>query len=327
MKIQFQIQLLFHPRHRKFAATIVCCVGLTYLPACESRPTVSQEYPRRPLENDTVAAVGQQRLARPQLQPALDRSLDLSEFVRGWVVDTLFAEGARHGLLESARIRQTERSVLARALLEWAYNHVVADGVPTDAEIERVTAERWFAVDRPSAAKTTHFVVRVTKSGSSASAQVLARKIATSVHGISDPDAFIAAVKSFPANGAEVVAESLPPVTSDGRSIQLDKNGDPVAEGPHFDETFARAANLLESEGSQSGLVQSPFGYHVILLERKVAAKHVPLEERRRNFAPEVYARRARQLTERFVEEGKKLRPVQLEPSLQEIIVKSQVIP
>jgi hypothetical protein len=124
-----------------------------------------------------------------------------------------------------------------------------------------------------------------------------------------------------------VVAESLPPVTFDGRSLQLDKMGEPVAEGPHFDESFSRAASSLESEGTQSGLVRSPFGYHVILLERKVAAHHVPIEERRQTFAQEIYARRARQLTERFVEEGKKRRPVQVEPSLYETIAKLQVLP
>jgi len=302
-------------------------LGLTYLPACHSRPIELQQYAGRPLEDDTVVAVGQRSLARGQLQAVAGKGLDSSEFVRGWVVDALIAEGARNGLLESARVRQTERSVLARALLEWAQNRAIAEGAPTDAEIAKVTAERWFAVDRPSAAKTTHFVVRVTKTESLASAQTLARKIAAAVRGISDTGAFTAAAKSFPANGAEVVAESLPPVTPDGRSIQLDNAGEPVAEGPHFDESFARAANSLESEGAQSGVVQSSFGYHVILLERKVAAKHVPFEERQRAFAPEVYARRARQVTDRFIEEGKKLHPVQFEPSLHETIVKSQVIP
>ncbi len=327
MKIQFQIRFRFQPRHRKFVAIVACCGGLTFLPVCNSRPIDSQEFTRRPLENDVVAAVGQRSLTRDQLQAVARRGLDLVEFTRGWVVDALFAEAARKGLLEAARIRQTERSVLARALLELSYSRVIADGVPTDAEVEKVTAERWFTVDRPSAAKTTHFVVRIAKGQSPALAQILARKIATTVQGITDPDAFIAAAKAFPANGAEVVAESLPPMTRDGRSIQLDKIGEPVAEGPRFDESFARAANSLESEGAQSGVVRSPFGYHVILLERKVDAKHVPIEERRVTFAPEIYARRARQLTERFVEEGKKLRPVQVEPSLHETIVKSQVLP
>ena len=327
MKIQFQIRFRFQPRHRKFAATMACCAGLTCLLGCNSHPIEIQKSTKRPLESDTVAAVGQRSLTRDQLQAVTGKGLDVREFTRGWVVDTLLAEGARKGLLESVRTQQAERSVLARVLLEWVYNRVIADGLPTDAEVEIVTAERWFAVDRPSAAKTTHFVVRLTKSESPSSAQILARKIATAVHGISDPDAFIAAAKSFPANGVEVVAESLPPVTADGRSIQLDKIGEPVAEGPRFDESFARAANSLESEGAQSGVVRSSFGYHVILLERKVDTKHVPIEERRLTFAREIYARRARQLTERFVEEGKKLRPVHVEPSLHETIVKSQVLP
>ncbi len=224
-------------------------------------------------------------------------------------------------------MRQIERSVLARSLLEWSYNRAIADGIPTDAEVAKITAERWFEVDRPAAAKTSHFVVRVKSGESTAAAQRLARKIAGLVHAIVNPDAFVAAVKAIPPNGLEVVAESLPPVTVDGRSLQLDKDGRPVGEGPRFDASFARAANSVESEGSQSGLIQSSFGYHVILLERRIPAYQVPFEDRRRKFAPEVYARRARVLSDRFIEEGKQRRQVRFEPSFQETIVKSQVMP
>src|ERR1700690_3192479 len=122
MKIQVQIRFRFHRGHRKFATTMACCLGLAFLPACKSHPIESQQYTGRPLEADTVVAVGQRSLARGQLQVVAGKSLDLGEFVRGWVVDALVSEGSRNGLLESTRVRQTERSVLARALLEWTYN-------------------------------------------------------------------------------------------------------------------------------------------------------------------------------------------------------------
>ena len=306
--------------------TASCAIALVL--ACNSRESESRAASRRHLEIDAIAAVGDRVLTRHQLETsAIGKCTGPAQFVNGWVKDALLAEAARNGLLDPAHVRQIERSVLARAQLEWTYNRSIDSGIPTDAEVAKITAERWFEVDRPAAAKTTHFVVRVPAGHTPIAAQKLARKIAGAVRGLVTPEAFLAAARAVPSDGLEVVAESLPPVTSDGRSLQLDKAGNPVGEGPHFDESFARAANSVESEGGQSGLVQSAFGYHVILLERKIAPHHVPMEDRRRSFAAEVYARRARALADGIVDAGKKRRSVQIETSFQETVTKLQVLP
>ena len=295
--------------------------------ACGSRAPSGRAAKSDSVPIDTVASAGKRVLSRSQLdQIAHGRSIDANRFVNGWIADALVAEGARAGLLEFSRVRQVERSVLTRSLLEEFYDRALADGIPTDAEIAKMTKERWFEVDRPVAAKTTHFVVRVKSGTSRITAQELARKIATSVHNIKEVESFLAVVKAYPSNGLEVVAESLPPVTFDGRGLQLDKDGNPIGEGSHFDESFARAANSIGLEGTQSDLVQTPFGYHVILLERKIAPHQVSIEERRVKFAPDVYARRARILMDRSVEEGKRRLPVRIESSFQEVAAQVQVV-
>jgi hypothetical protein len=280
------------------------------------------------LDADTIVLVGQRTLRRTQIeQPGVATIRDIGQFISGWSTDALLAEAAQAGLLESSRLHQVRRSVLARALLERTYERAKAAGAPSDSEVAELAAERWFEVDRPEASRTSHFVVQIMDAASSSAALQLARKIADAVKGIADPLAFVAAAKAAPSGGLRVTAESLPPMTADGRGLVLDKDGKPVGEGSHFDTTFARAANSLQTPGSQSGLLRTVFGFHVILLEKKIAAYQMPLEDRRQRFAPEVFQRRARKETDRIVDEGKRQHPVQIESAFQELIVKSQVTP
>ncbi len=277
---------------------------------------------------DVVAQVGQRKLPRSELElVSLKRGGEAGQVAVGWANDALLAEAAKAGLVNAARLRQAQRSVLARSFLELCYERAKGAGAPTDAEIAKITAERWYEVDRPAAAITTHFVVRVKNPESQNAAQRLARRIAEAVRGIVEPTAFIAAAKAVPTDALQVTAESLPPMTADGRGLLLDKGGKPIGEGPTFDQVFAQAANALAAVGSQSGLLRTPFGFHVILLQRKIAAYEAPIEDRRRLFEPEIYGRRARQQCDRVIEEGKNRRPVQIQPSFQETIAKSQVMP
>ena len=233
----------------------------------------------------------------------------------------------KRGCSNAARLRQAQRSVLARTFLELSYERAKDAGAPTDAEIAKITAERWYEVDRPAAAVTTHVVVQAKGPESQSAAQRLAHRIADAVRGIVEPTEFMAAAKAIPSDGLQVTAESLPPMTADGRGLLLDKDGKPVGEGPIFDQVFAQAANALDAVGSQSGLLRTQFGFHVILLQQKIAAYKAPIEDRRRLFESEIYGRRARQQCDRVIEEGKNRRPVQIQPSFQETIAKSQVMP
>jgi hypothetical protein len=147
------------------------------------------------------------------------------------------------------------------------------------------------------------------------------------VRGISQPESFIAAAKNHPTDGFEVTAESLTPVTIDGRGLRLDNDGRLVGEGPRFDEAYARAANALVLDGSQSGIVQTQFGYHVILLERKIPPNQISLQDRRARFAGDVYARRARASFDRCIDEQRKRQIVRIGQSFQDIVSRIQVSP
>ncbi len=310
------------------APKIASFVGLACV-ACSNTGVIDLPAPSPSrLDADTIVLVGQRTLRRTQIEHlGVATVRDIGQFISDWSADALLAEAARAGLLESSRLYQVQRSVLARALLERTYERAKVAGAPSDSEVAELTAERWFEVDRPEAAKTSHFVVQVTDGASSSAAQQLARRIADAVKGIVDPQAFVTAAKAVPSSGLRVTAESLPPMTADGRGLVLDKDGMPVGEGSHFDTTFARAANTLQTPGSQSGLLRTVFGFHVILLEKKTAAYQMPLEDRRQRFAQEVFQRRARKESDRVVDEGKRQHPVQIESAFQELIVKSQVMP
>ena len=276
--------------------------------------------------DDKIAVAGNRILTRDQFAIIASRpGIAAGDFVRSWAADAILAEAARAGALDPGRVRQVERSVLARVMLEQIHAQALNQGAPTPRELAEVTAERWFEVDRPAAAQTTHFVVRTKDGRSTASAEALAGRIADTVRNIRSAQEFKAAVNAFPRQALEVVAESLPPIASDGRSLRLDADGKPIGPGPVFDSDFARAANAIEHEGGQSGIVHTQFGFHVILLERKLAPYQTSIEFRRERFSSEIFSRRARQAADRQVQDARQNHPVRLENSFQEIIAHAQV--
>lgn len=309
-----------------FSRAVRCASILAALSACDTtkrEPLLSPSFSFGP---DTIVLVGQRALTQTQLAEHKG-SASASEFSNRWVRDTLISEGVRKGLLTTVRLQQANRSVLSRRLLEQLYARALASGPPTDSELDNISKEKWFLVDRPAAAQVSHLVVRTSDSIPDGKAYQLAQTLAARVRGIVDSTAFIQAAKSANSDGLEVIAEPLPPMTADGRGLKLDREGRPIAEGPKFDETFARAANNLEVVGAHSGVVRTPFGYHVLMLERRLPAYRMPIEEQRSAYAAEIAIRRARQESEQCIESAKARLPVTVEPGFQEILEKSQVLP
>jgi len=214
--------------------------------------------------------------------------------------DALFAERARE-VLPAATQSAVVRGALARAVLEDIRREAARQGPPTHEEVEKVTSERWVEIDRPPARRVSHAVAQLGKDASREEARRVAAAVAEAVRGVSDPEQFLKAARGVPAGAVPVRAERLPPMTADGRGFVLEDGSGPRATS-RFDEAFARAAFALTEPGDQSGLVETRFGFHVILLEALVPERRVPFEERRQLLAEEIDSRRGAALRRALLE-------------------------
>ncbi|WP_437940834.1 peptidylprolyl isomerase [Sorangium sp. So ce341] len=233
--------------------------------------------------------------------------------------DALLAAAARDGGLDrDADVQRDISAVLARRLLHRLKDEAENAGPVTDDELRAATERHWLDLDRPEGYRTVHAVVRLSADAGEATrdkARALADAIRAAVLSSrevarssepppaagprqppSDPaaDAFIRAAKGVPADGLEVVAEALPPVTAAGRVLS------PAPQ--HFDVEFSRAAAALNARGDLSPPVASSFGVHVIMLLERIPAQVVPVEERRGLVRDEVVTERARAAQAKLLE-------------------------
>lgn len=223
------------------------------------------------------------------------------------LIDAWFAREAEEKL-SGALVSTLLRAALGRSLLESLLEQAVKSGPPTAAEIDQLTLDRWVELDRPASARVTHAVVLAQEGSDRQVARRVAEAIASAVRGTSDPDSFATAAKAVSADGVTVKVESLPAMTPSGRAFSL--GGDPIRISQNFDRTFAEAANAIANPGGQSDIVETRFGFHVILLEEKIPELRVPLEDRRRILEKEVMARRAAELRRNVVEASRSRTPV-----------------
>jgi len=239
--------------------------------------------------DETISVQAVREVARAQgITPAAARDR--------LIADALLATAAR--ALPWAT-RSAERSVLAREMLEELALQARAREAPTDADVERVTAERWWELDCPASARTAHVAVLVKPPADEERARAAAEAIERAVRGASEPRDFFARAAAVPRAGLELRAERLPPVAADGRVVPATepRRGDPT----HFEAAFAQAANAIAAEGTTSPVVRTSYGFHVILLEETLPERKPALAERRVLVAAYLARERARELTEKEV--------------------------
>jgi len=209
-----------------------------------------------------------------------------------------------------------------------------AQGTPTDAEVEAKSKKYWVRVARPASVSTGHAVVLVPKGAAEsewAKAEAVAKKIADAVAGpaeslkkgsatfdfetgtLSEPTGglaeFITAAKAVDGQGLRVNAEWVPPLAADNLSVVK-----AYEERAPFDPDYVTAALKL-APGELVSPVRSAFGIHVIVGVARIPAEELPLEERRKKFAEEIYSDRTRSLTNDLLAQLRKQHTAEIERS------------
>jgi peptidyl-prolyl cis-trans isomerase C len=266
---------------------------------------------------DAIATQTVLRVAAAQridLEPARERA----------VSDALFAAFARERYARTGRIESIERAAHGRSILEELGRVAESQGAPTDEEVAELTAERWFEFDRPVCVRTTHAVVRVSSPEQKHKAYVVAERIAGAVRGVKDPAEFTKRARAVPRDGLDVAAEGLEPTTVDGRVHSKDPAQRSVAK---YDPAFARAAHAIAEPGEQSPIIETKFGFHVILLEERILEQRVPLEERRRKMAGEIVMRRAQRAERELLERLRSSQRVEIERAAEDLTANVRIKP
>jgi hypothetical protein len=290
-------------------------LALTLLPAaCEHR-TVHEDAERASLGGDTVATVGGARIpaslvaevARAQgVEPrvALDRVID----------DALaYQEALAEGADRAPTMHWALESTTARATAEHIKDATAAAGPPTDAELAATTARHWRDFDHGEEVRTIHaLVVRPKDPKKVEAARALAEQLLAAEAGATSDDDFEARAKALPRGDLGVTVERLPLIVADGRTAE----GEPGT----MDAAFTHAAFLLTRPGDQSGVVESPFGWHVIRLIERRPAKVVPAEERRVTFGSEILAERGHKALRALLDARRATTRIDIQPASEELM-------
>lgn len=227
------------------------------------------------------------------------------------VHDALLSAYARESLPGPAR--WAERVALARRLLGELQRAAELDGPLRTEELDGWVQEHWWALDRPRMVGVIHAVVLAEPPDEEARA--LAERIRAAVAPVQSSSAFREAALGVPATGREVKVESLPPVTGSGRALDPER---PPPLGPRerrFTAAFAQAALELTQVGQLSGVVRTPFGYHVLRAERMVEVKRVLGAELQELVADALLAERARLALGEVLDRARAAAGIQIEPS------------
>jgi len=289
------------------------------LAACSS-PAPQAMSSGGPLKPGIVARVGSEELAAEFVASVAARQgLSPTQASERVVLEALLAQAAPSRFEGSGLVAVSQRSAHARALLDELKAAARRAGAPSEDELRKLRDERWMDFDRPVSVRTAHAVVVPKSPDDDAAAKAVAERIAAATQGIADPQKFWELANAVDSGPLEKRIEGLPLMTEDGRAVFLDPADPRRQRPPRFDLDFARAAHAIPAVGEHSGVVKSPFGYHVILLLERVTPQRYELSSLRSKLASEIYDQRSAQLLSNLLARLERETPVERARNVEEL--------
>jgi hypothetical protein len=245
------------------------------------------------------------------------RAIDLALVVEVAAAQGVTAEAAASALTEDAVLaRSVEESnpaltaylgriALARRLSERIVARARAAGPPSQEELTRFTERHWWVLDRPALSRVVHALVRAPEGTDRFRARSVSEQLRQALSGVTTEEEFRKQAEGFASDGFDLEVESLQPVAADGRAVEPANPPRPGARTSRYAKAFSEAAAALGEVGTLSDVVETSFGFHVLLLTERIPEKRLSAEERSRTLLPEIVSARARAAEREIIERAK----------------------